>query len=518
MSWLMKGIQSAVFHYASCAPCTGYMYRKQRRKQAKKDRKARQQLQLEQPDLYYHPEPSGTNPFWNEEIAMGPGPPPRRARKTNTCNTDSQRGITTAGTHSTIVSLGSSSTEVNRLDSSVRLSDDTSDDENWNRKRYQREDEDLWGFGELMDSVRPTMAGSSVGGAGGITRPGTSKSKSSADSYYAARVPPVNDLHPPVVSLPSPHPSDNRWMLQPPPKASVMSGKERATNRSRSGSGASSRVELSLQRRVSVRQLRHKIDSGETPEIPQIFRGASHSNLKNAPSGQRHDRLKTPQARPPSASNNRKKRRHNATPLMASDISRSSGGSSSEAPPRSVPNRTPSPPQIASVPNSKIVRVRSSRQQLSTVLSSGSGGAPSASDPTFTENSLPERLMPAKHRVAYSSTQSSESIPYPVKHRAPLLSSDISSLNVLQDRVSPRTLLGSRLVSAPLMASRIKLPPSNKEEEAFLAGKRQTLWTGSGFSIGRDLGTERLDGEARAPFDSPTGFERDPQMRWSVDF
>lgn len=261
----MRGVQSAVFHYISCAPCHGYSDRKQKRKQAKEAREVRMKLQLERPELYHHPEPTGTNPYWQEEITMGPGPPPRKTKRTNTSST---RAITTAGTQSSAVSQGGNSMETGRSPE-LRLSDDTleEDDENWNRKRYQREDEDLWGS-EPVVPVQTALSGSSVGVAG-LARPTVSRS----ESYHSARAPPVNDLHPPIVSLPSPRPTDNRWMMQPPPKASVMSGKERATNRSRSGSGASSRVELSLQRQVSARQLKNKINHGET--VRTMSRGSS---------------------------------------------------------------------------------------------------------------------------------------------------------------------------------------------------------------------------------------------------
>ncbi|KAF2800062.1 hypothetical protein K505DRAFT_293308 [Melanomma pulvis-pyrius CBS 109.77] len=483
MSWLMRGIQSAIFHYASCAPCTGYMYRKQRRKQAKRDREVRRKLQLEQPELYHHPEPTGTNPYWGEEITMGPGPPPRRAKRSNT---SSRRGITTAGTHST---QGDRSLDLDPADV-LRSSDETADDDNWNRKRYQREDEDLWGLGEL---IHPAVAGSSVG-VTGLMRPGTSKS--SAESYYAARNPPVNDLHPPVVSLPSPHPSDNRWMLQPPPKAAVMSGKERAkTDRSRSGSGASSRVELSLQRQVSTRQLQQKIERGETPEMPPISRDSSYSNLVG---GQRHDRPRTPQARPISAASSRRKKRRD-TAIAHTDGTEPSSGESGEKILRST-----SSSKLSTLPNIKVVRVRTSRQQLSTVISSGSGASPPAhqglDSAAENENSLP---MQVRRTMTYSSsTQSSDSFPYLMKHRNPLGSSDISSLNVLQDLVSPRALLNSRFVSAPLMEARIKLPPSDMDEETILSTGKESAWTSSGFGV---------------PFDSFVG-ERDPRMRWSVDF
>ncbi|KAF2688179.1 hypothetical protein K458DRAFT_294342 [Lentithecium fluviatile CBS 122367] len=498
----MRGIQSAVFHYVSCAPCTGYMYKKQRRKHAKEARKARTKLQMEQPELYHHPEPTGTNPYWQEEITMGPGPPPRRARRTNTGST---RAVTVPGTSAAVSQVGSS-IDVVRAEEEVRLSDDTLDDENWNRKRYQREDEDLWGFSDAVVPIQPAMSGSSVGVAG-ITRPGTSRS----GSYYSARAPPVNDLHPPVVSLPSPNPADNKWMLQPPPKASVMNGKERATNRSRSGSGASSRVELSLQRQVSSRQLRYKLERGETPELPLLSQRNSYSNMV---AGQRHERPRTPQTRPPSAASSRTRKRRRDTAMTRTDtIERSSGDSSD-----TIVRRNPSTPRATTAPGISVVRVRTSRQQLSTVISSGSGNPTSSSNLPLTpepENKLPEIPPITARRIRYTSTQSSESIPYLSKHRQPLASEDISSLTVLQDLVSPHALLSSRFVSAPLMEARIKLPPSDNDEEKTL---NVDPWAGSGFAISRTWGTDQIDGEARVPFDSLGVPERDPRMRWSVDF
>ncbi|KAF1955780.1 hypothetical protein CC80DRAFT_516713 [Byssothecium circinans] len=474
MAWFLRGVQACVFSYASCAPCTGYLDKKHRRTQAKKARKARTKLQLERPELYHHPEPTGTNPYWQEEIIMGPGPPPRRARRTNT---GSMRAIATAETQSSAVSQGGDSFDVGRGDD-LRLSDDTLDDDNWNHKRYQREDEDLWGSEAVMP-LQSTMSGSSVGVAG-ITRPSMSRS----ESYCSARAPPVNDLHPPVVSLPSPHPVDNRWMLQPPPKASVMSGKERATNRSRSGSGASSRVELSLQRQVSARQLKHKLGRGEKTERP-MSRGSSYSNLV---SGQRHDRPKTPQTRPISAASSRRTRRCDT--VMAREPVEHSSGDSSDT----IIKRSPSL-KSQNIPSIKLVRVRTSRQQLSTVMSSGSGN-PTVSSITLSPTSDETEDENTRHAKHFSSTHSSDSIPYYTKHRAPLTSSDRTSLNVLQDLVSPRALLNTRFVSAPLIEARIKLPHSEMDEE-------------------NTLGT---DGETRVPFDSLGVSERDPRMRWSVDF
>jgi hypothetical protein len=401
----------------------------------------------------------------------------------------------------------------------MRLSDDTlENDETWNHKRYQREDEDLWGHDEPSIPLEHTMSGSSADGHGfHLRRPGTSRS----GSYYTARAPPVNELHPPVVSLPSPDPSENRWMLQPPPKASVMAGKERASNRSRSGSGASSRVELSLGRQVSSRQIMHKLERGETPEVPSHSPTNSYSNLSTQ--GQRHDRCRTPQARPPSATSSRRKKRRDtsrardlAMTRTDTDSTQQSSGDSSDTVVRgSTASRTPGIPDI------KVIRVRQSRPALSTVFSSNSGAnelstLPSSHIKDHTNSdenalTLPEKPTPVHHR--FTSTSTSDSIPYYLKHREPLNSSDISSLNCLQDLVSPRALLNSRFVSAPLVEAKIRLPPSEED----MASRARQDWSGSGFSVSRGWGSGEEE-VVRVPFDKEGPPERDPRFRWSVDF
>lgn len=484
--------QSAIFHYASCAPCTGYADSRKRRREATRARKAREKLVLEQPDTYHHPEPTGTNPYWDEEIALGPGPPPRRARRTNTGST---RGAPKAGVQSTAASQTGGSLDGERANG-LRLSDDTLDDDTWNLKRYQREDEHLWGLDEAPIPVHQTTSGSSSSGIGSMlglktSRPGTSRS----GSYYSARAPPVNDLHPPVVSLPSPDVADNRWMLQPPPKASVMAGKERATHRSRSGSGASSRVELSLQRQVSTRQLMHRLERGQTQELPSITPQGSYTDLV---SSQRRNRSRTPQARPPSSTSSRK-RHDTAVTLNRTDTSESQRSS--------VRGRT-------TPTGSRTVSVRQSRPALSTVISSGSSANASPPNQQSDENAQPERPGQIHYREA---TRSTDSLPaprsMPRRERAPLNSSDMSSLNCLQDNVSPHALLNSRFVSSPLVEAKIRLPPSNGD----LAASARDEWNGSGFAVSRGW-SEANEEPVRAPFDSQGVVEKDPTLRWSVDF
>lgn len=463
---------------------------------------------MEQPDLYHHPEPSATNPYWSEEIVLGPGPPPRRTGRK--ALNGSQRGITTAGTHSTGPSRGGSSLDMNHPETTdpTRTSDDTLSGDNWNRRRYQREDEELWGFGEPDPTMRKGSqsngTGSSVGVAG-ISRPGTAYS--TAESYYTARAPPVNDLHPPVVSMPSPNAADNKWMLQPPPRAKIMNGKERATDRSRSGSGTSSRIELNLQRQVSVRQLQVKLERGETPEMPPLSRGSCYRNVTK---GQRHDRdPKTPKATLPSLSGSRKKRR-GAHVAISSD-SGDSSGESSDTIVHTAPATSPASPPRSSPPSLRIVRVRNSRHKLSTVLSSESAyhspSSPSGSD----QDAHPSPSKPRRPaRISRSTTITSpDSIPRAMKSRAPLAASDVSSLNILQDLVSPHALLNSRFVSAPLMEARIRLPESDCAEETLLVDVQHG---------GALKGEERLLGKVLDGQGKERSLERDPRTRWSVDF
>lgn len=463
---------------------------RRRQRDAKRARKEREKLVLEEPGGYHHPEPTGTNPYWGEEIALGPGPPPRKARRTNTAST---RGLAKDGTLSALGSHNGSSLDEHGA-KDLRLSDDTADDDTWNLKRYQREDEDLWGLDEAPIPVQQTISGSSSSGLGsmlgykGTSRPGTSRS----GSYYSARAPPVNDLHPPVVSLPSQDVADNRWMLQPPPRASVMAGKERATHRSRSGSGASSRVELNLQRQVSTRHLMHRLERGQTQELPSITPQGSYTDLVST---QRRNRSRTPQARPPSA-NSSKKLRETVSTLKRTDTTDSQHSAKTG---RTTPNA------------SRTVSARQSRPVLSTVVSSGSDAyASPAGQRSIDENAYPEAVH---YRNA---SRSSDSLPSPriMRERAPLSSSDLASLNCLQETVSPRALLNSRFISAPLVEAKIRLPASNGD----LAASQRDEWNGRSSGISRGWTEINKEEPMRAPFDSRGVVQKDPTLRWSVDF
>jgi hypothetical protein len=238
--------------------------------------------------------------------------------------------------------------------------------------------------------------------------------------------------------------------------------------------------------------VKHRLERGETPEMPSISRNSSYSNLV---SSQRRDRSRTPQVRPPSASSSRHKKRRD-TALSRSDTvstQHSSGESSDTA------RKTDSAPGASDI---KVIRVRPA---LSTVVSSNSGANELMPSPfgSNDENMLPEKPSPVHRRrdFTYSSTSTQSfrnSTPY---LRAPLSSSDVSSLNVLQDLVSPRDLLKSRFVSAPLVEAKIRLPPEDNEESRTLSQKPL-----------------RPHEQVRVPFDHEGLPVRDPRFRWSVDF
>lgn len=198
--WLYRGAQSAVFYYATCTPCAENLDRRKRRKDAsrvqreKEKERRNNEIITDQPRPFAQPTPFSTNVGWREEISLGPGPPARRGghrtvQRTDSWNTDQSSQLKKDKSGGLMHPLG----------------------EKWKSMRYQREDEPLWGQQEVR--------GSSIGFSGRGRADPNETSK-----YYIPRVPPVNDLHPPIVSGPCSR-AETRWMLQPPPSARVMAGK-----------------------------------------------------------------------------------------------------------------------------------------------------------------------------------------------------------------------------------------------------------------------------------------------------
>lgn len=220
-------------------------------------------------------------------MVLGPGPPQKRGnRDRDKGKAESSRQLRSGGAGSSaLTGTSSADTIVENENGHHEAGRDGGSGEGWNRRRYQREDEILWGIGGNSKSESVSRSGSGSG------------------SYYVARNPAVNDLHPPVVSTQPTHRSETQWMLQPPPSARIMEGKERAT-RGRSGSGVSSKSDssrkkddMSLGRKVGERLMEEKVKRVEHPP-ESAFASTSMLRLSSRESGrsdtpmqgQRHDR------------------------------------------------------------------------------------------------------------------------------------------------------------------------------------------------------------------------------------
>jgi hypothetical protein len=308
MSYLVAA-QSALFYFLACTPCNQLAAQRKTRQQAKKDRVIKERIVLEQPHLYRHPDPFHTNPYWNEEIRMGPSLPKKRKGSDAVSKSLSQRRLTVAsrdgrpsiGTGSSVVvsmsdmgsissprpstnpidvHLGSAPTvvpEEEAMSPTLSKTASVSTSADWNVKRYQREDEELWGHEstwsglKLMDAIKHagTTAGRYMESKLGLEKQVTDEDR--YNFYFTPRNPPVNDYHPPVVSSKPAHKDALRWMLQPPPPAKVMEGKVPVTRSTSTMSAASRRTVAStrdggsLGRLVGERAVEARIRRGETP-------------------------------------------------------------------------------------------------------------------------------------------------------------------------------------------------------------------------------------------------------------
>lgn len=219
-------------------------------------------------------------------MALGPGPPQRNRNKDRERGrAESSRGLRSGGAGSSSVAGTSSADTVVDIELRVPGEQDRVG------RRYQREDENLWGLSS--DSITSMSRSSTTGSRSGY--------------YYLARNPAVNDLHPPVVSTQPTHPSQTRWMLQPPPSAKIMEGKITSSRR-RSGSGVSNvsdasrkRDDKSLGRKVGERLLEGKAKRGEGSGMfssrsvsasTSVRRLSSRQSARSdsQPQGQSHDR------------------------------------------------------------------------------------------------------------------------------------------------------------------------------------------------------------------------------------
>ncbi|KZF22260.1 hypothetical protein L228DRAFT_149495 [Xylona heveae TC161] len=467
---LGKGIQSAIFYYISCAPCTKCGHRRKRKQEANRVREERRIMEMEEPELFRQPSPFSTNPHWQEDMTLGPGPPPQRRPKGASRN-GSQRALTAGDSMASSAGLSSrpgDSLQDIQLGVEQRLSG-----ENWNRRRYQREDEDLWGSDVNKtideDAVSATQTASSVG-LSTLSRSGTS----SPVHAYTARNPPLNDYHPPVVSSPPTNRNEMKWMLQPPPNARIMNGKERATTRSRSGSGASSqRVrDTSLSRQVGEKILEEKVRRGEKPESLALAasRETLHTTDSRSLAGSERSSLRQSSRRkpkPPQISIDGDV--HSPLPIPL----RIQVPSVDEQQDRLTPSTAAASPAASMLSSILPTTSPGSIRRVGTPRNDDSD-SPIKNTKLSNEHEVP--LPPPPPRAVINDgygprSMSPQTKTPPRLNPSPLPRQDSrnsnSSLNALQELVAPSSTLNRRSAS-PLPESLIRLPPATDREEVDL--------------------------------------------------
>ncbi|KAL1640541.1 hypothetical protein SLS58_006891 [Diplodia intermedia] len=434
---IARGIQSAIFFYLSCAPCVGMATQRRMKREARRDRIEKAALQLDSPDAYRHPDPSSTNPHWNEEIALGPGPPPRGKKR-------NKRNIGTAGTQGSARSRVNSDFDgdgVAGIEMSVSPgTSHTSLDGRWDTRRDEREDDDTWGV-ETISSRGGIRLSSSAGSATGLvplSRPSTGRSAS--DSYYTPRPPPVNEYHPPV-----------------------RKGYERKE-------GDSSQQQKWKSREQSRRRSRGSAyvrDSKSTHGSPKTTLSPSRSAKKSS-----HERRSVAEDSDASDDSLQRDKRHdsgNHLAIISPNVER------------------------GSPKNNKAVR-----QRLSTVHS----GETLVKRPNTVRASTQMDLKTSVlHKENISELPVRSKTTRAIKKPEPLVIRD-SSLNLLQELVSPNALLNSQFVKSPTLEARIQLPPTNSTEELQL--RSLSPWFPSDdFIVAAD--------------DSGSDYATNSRLRWSMD-
>ncbi|KAI9828604.1 MAG: hypothetical protein M1826_005986 [Phylliscum demangeonii] len=225
-------LQSVLYYVVACAACRKCAYRRKRQREAVVAKQRKSAFEDDNPTLYRHPSPFSTNIYWRDELALGPGPPPKRSGKDCKAGGGPAR-MASGGTESRAESRsscggdggggGGGSGRKGRHSAA-----DGAHTLDWCGRHYQREDEALWGH----EPERGIMASPSSTAPTDVAHPLRTPP---ATTYHIYRNRPLNDLHPPLVSTKTTDKSELRWMLQPPPHATIMSGKAAVGRAARGG-------------------------------------------------------------------------------------------------------------------------------------------------------------------------------------------------------------------------------------------------------------------------------------------
>lgn len=300
---LVAALRSVWFYYIACTPCRKVGHRRETRKEAERERGLKARLEMEQPGLYRHPNPENTNEYWMEDINMGPSLPKRGPNSKNQSQGNAngagpapatvdgshlERGLTNGSSAAFPSNETAGSPTVVAADdlearTTLSMSVADSTDLEWNHKRYQREDEELWGhqiYNRAGQRLREVITkGRDTAGRLFDTRTGREREITEEERYQfygAPRNPPVNDYHPPVVSSRPAQKGEFQWMLQPPPPAKVMEGKVPVSRSGSKTSVNSRRTQVShaskeeLGRIVVDKLVKDKIRKGEKPSEGEL--------------------------------------------------------------------------------------------------------------------------------------------------------------------------------------------------------------------------------------------------------
>lgn len=241
--WLLRGIQSAIFYYASCAPCVERAHKKKRRREAEL---AAKEMVDREPNFNRQPMAFQTNEQWTEEILIGPGPPKQYkgdpiAQK---YQQEVKRLIRTPPATPNEEQQKKKSMLKQRPKVERRLSDamlnvkesiiESLHPGRWVLRRQDRDDEILWwGLGDNVTNVKEKVKGmwdKVTHTKDEDVRTGRKRAhtnESDRPDWHRGLNAPVNDLHPPVVSMLPATREEAAWMVLPPPSAAVMAGRER---------------------------------------------------------------------------------------------------------------------------------------------------------------------------------------------------------------------------------------------------------------------------------------------------
>ncbi|GAM86070.1 hypothetical protein ANO11243_040800 [Dothideomycetidae sp. 11243] len=210
-----RGIQSALFYYLSCAPCTEARHRRKRRKEADLARLEKEALNTDAlvADYHYkHPLTTNTNPAWDLEIAIGPSKESKAAAKIKAKKEKETEPIPRSSDSTAKSDKGKQPSSISDPDSEHNAK------VQW-ASTFQRS------YIETPIMVPQRTLTNASSRRQPPNDPTPTPAQAASPQWLSPVHPPLNEFHPPTVTRYD-SPADISWMLEPPPPARVMRGNE----------------------------------------------------------------------------------------------------------------------------------------------------------------------------------------------------------------------------------------------------------------------------------------------------